>query len=546
MALANSELDELNELALWDRLAIQLRESALAQGRPATPPATPTRSNDGAPAATPAWDLWPPSPQPPAQATAWPQLPQPALPPPPSAYQLPWPTLEFIDLRVTAIGRVANAKVPKKKRTTEKKVTQTKKHNNRWTVMRAKTSQQATAAARVAAEMALEIHAKANTLLGLSPTVDEAKLMIKREGISGHVQASSMSSISSHATRPPLQRQPSLFPLATPCPAMQAYYAMHDEVYIDAMLYGGEFLPVDGIGTKTQTQGCDNDGEPLFSQIGQTMDQDTLVLDDAEGEDVGFEEGQAKVRAEDTGDGKNKDKTLLDTTCSGSFTSNKEEFKRDLLDRIKENAEDWENDKGYADKPPFKPLPLKEGSEEREEEKKKKGTKKKKKKKKKENKKKEVTAYPRVNEITLGNRKYVAPNDYCDNESEYDDLPMPFTYISDHDLNEHTTFDITNLWETNSDSSHNDIESSKLGEEVFENPFATGHYVLDTSPSNNNDGSFQGSREEDDILRSRRTKSLSLGMPRFIPAYFKKTQASKLGDAQGIPFFIDKVSGSFS
>ncbi|KAK1641553.1 hypothetical protein QYE76_059358 [Lolium multiflorum] len=160
-----------------------------------------------------------------------------------------------------------------------------------------------------------------------------------------------------------------------------------------------------------------------------------------------------------------KDKTLLDTTCSGSFTSNKEEFKRDLLDRIKENAEDWENDKGkesgYADKPPFKPLPPKEGEEREEEKKKKKGTKKKKKKKKKENKKKEVTAYPRVNEITLG--------------------------------------------------------------------------------------SFQGSREEDDILRSRRMKSLSLGMPRwFIPAYFKKTQASKLGDAQGIPFFIDKVSGSFS
>ncbi|KAK1648873.1 hypothetical protein QYE76_066678 [Lolium multiflorum] len=97
-----------------------------------------------------------------------------------------------------------------------------------------------------------------------------------------------------------------------------------------------------------------------------------------------------------------EDKTLLDTTCSGSFTRNKEEFKRDLLDRIKENAEDWENDKGkesgYADKPPFKPLPPKEGNEEKEK-KKKKGTKKK---KKKENKKKEVTAYPRVNEITLG------------------------------------------------------------------------------------------------------------------------------------------------
>ncbi|KAK1663045.1 hypothetical protein QYE76_051204 [Lolium multiflorum] len=86
------------------------------------------------------------------------------------------------------------------------------------------------------------------------------------------------------------------------------------------------------------------------------------------------------------------DKTLLDTTCSGSFTSNKEEFKRDLLDRIKENAEDWENDKGkesgYADKPPFKPLPPKEGSKEKEKKKKKKGTKKKKK-KKKENKEKE-------------------------------------------------------------------------------------------------------------------------------------------------------------
>ncbi|KAK1669215.1 hypothetical protein QYE76_057374 [Lolium multiflorum] len=55
-------------------------------------------------------------------------------------------------------------------------------------------------------------------------------------------------------------------------------------------------------------------------------------------------------------------------------------------------------------------------------------------------------------------------------------------------------------------------------------------------------GSFQGSREENDILRSRGVKALSLGMPPwFIPAYFKKTQASKLGDAQGIPFFIDNI-----
>ena len=55
-------------------------------------------------------------------------------------------------------------------------------------------------------------------------------------------------------------------------------------------------------------------------------------------------------------------------------------------------------------------------------------------------------------------------------------------------------------------------------------------------------GSFQGSREEDDTIWSRRVKALSLGMPRwFTPAYFKKTQASKLGDAQGIPFFIDNI-----
>src|SRR5215203_1410815 len=56
------------------------------------------------------------------------------------------------------------------------------------------------------------------------------------------------------------------------------------------------------------------------------------------------------------------------------------------------------------------------------------------------------------------------------------------------------------------------------------------------------EGSFQGSREENDILRSRGVKALSLGMPPwFIPAYFKKTQASKLGDAQGIPFFINNI-----
>ncbi|KAK1626162.1 hypothetical protein QYE76_000477, partial [Lolium multiflorum] len=39
------------------------------------------------------------------------------------------------------------------------------------------------------------------------------------------------------------------------------------------------------------------------------------------------------------------DKTLLDTSCSGSFTRKNEEFKRDLLDRIQENTEGWENDR---------------------------------------------------------------------------------------------------------------------------------------------------------------------------------------------------------
>jgi hypothetical protein len=50
MALANSELDEL---AIWDGLAIQLIESALAKGRPMTPMATPMRFNARAPTPTP-------------------------------------------------------------------------------------------------------------------------------------------------------------------------------------------------------------------------------------------------------------------------------------------------------------------------------------------------------------------------------------------------------------------------------------------------------------------------------------------------------------
>jgi hypothetical protein len=40
------------------------------------------------------------------------------------------------------------------------------------------------------------------------------------------------------------------------------------------------------------------------------------------------------------------DKDLLDASCSGSFTREKEEAKWDLLDHIQENTEGWENDKG--------------------------------------------------------------------------------------------------------------------------------------------------------------------------------------------------------
>jgi hypothetical protein len=40
------------------------------------------------------------------------------------------------------------------------------------------------------------------------------------------------------------------------------------------------------------------------------------------------------------------DKDLLDASCSGSFTRMKKEAKWDLLDRIQENTEGWENDKG--------------------------------------------------------------------------------------------------------------------------------------------------------------------------------------------------------
>ena len=40
------------------------------------------------------------------------------------------------------------------------------------------------------------------------------------------------------------------------------------------------------------------------------------------------------------------DQSMLDTSCSGSFTNKTIEFKWDLLERIKHNSEDWELDEG--------------------------------------------------------------------------------------------------------------------------------------------------------------------------------------------------------
>jgi hypothetical protein len=79
---------------------------------------------------------------------------------------------------------------------------------------------------------------------------------------------------------------------------------------------------------------------------------------------------------------------------------------------------------GYVEKLPFKPLPPKEG---------------KKKKKKKRSKRREET---------VSSPKHVAPIIVFD-ESELDDVPMSVTYSSEHDWENHSTFDIENLFGTN-------------------------------------------------------------------------------------------------
>ncbi|KAK1614329.1 hypothetical protein QYE76_019846 [Lolium multiflorum] len=79
-------------------------------------------------------------------------------------------------------------------------------------------------------------------------------------------------------------------------------------------------------------------------------------------------------------------------------------------------------DASYADKPPFKPLPPKEGNEEKKEKKKKKGTKKK---KKKENKEKEAMAHPRVYEVTIDNCKNPSNEIF----SESDEITARFLFF---------------------------------------------------------------------------------------------------------------------
>jgi hypothetical protein len=87
--------------------------------------------------------------------------------------------------------------------------------------------------------------------------------------------------------------------------------------------------------------------------------------------------------------------------------------------------------KGYVEK---MPLPPKGESKEQ-----KKSKKKKKKKKKRSKRQEETISFP----------KHVASIIDYDN-SDWDNVPMPVTYISDHDWEKHSTFDIEYLFGTNS------------------------------------------------------------------------------------------------
>jgi hypothetical protein len=89
------------------------------------------------------------------------------------------------------------------------------------------------------------------------------------------------------------------------------------------------------------------------------------------------------------------------------------------------------NKPDYVEMLPFKPLPPKEEKK-----------KKKKKKKKKRCKRRDET---------VSSPKHVAPIIGFD-ESELDDVLMSVTYISDHDWEKHSTFDIENIFGTDSEN----------------------------------------------------------------------------------------------
>jgi hypothetical protein len=80
------------------------------------------------------------------------------------------------------------------------------------------------------------------------------------------------------------------------------------------------------------------------------------------------------------------------------------------------------NKPGYVEKLPFKPLSPKE-----------------------------VKKKSKRREETVSSPKHVAPIIVFD-ESKLDDVPMPVTYSSDHDWEKHTTFDIVNIFGTNSEN----------------------------------------------------------------------------------------------
>jgi hypothetical protein len=86
-----------------------------------------------------------------------------------------------------------------------------------------------------------------------------------------------------------------------------------------------------------------------------------------------------------------------------------------------------DNKPGYGEKLPFKPIPLKEG----------------KKKKKRRSKRREET---------ISSPKHVAHIIVFADESELDDVPVPVTYSSDYDWEKHSTFDIENIFGTNSEN----------------------------------------------------------------------------------------------